>query len=96
MSKILSKTYIGLHVNYLFFQSQFMILEFSWPIFKSPHVWNFMKIHTVVAKLFYAEGQTDRYDEANSRFMQFFKRVYKCILSMKKFNNINFYALYIS
>ena len=34
-----------------------------------------MKIRTVEAKLFYAEEETDRYDEANSHFSQFFKRV---------------------
>jgi len=33
-----------------------MILEFSWQIFKNTHVWNFMKMHTVGAELFYAEG----------------------------------------
>jgi hypothetical protein len=49
-----------------------------------------MKIRTVGAELFYAEGQTDRYDEANNRFSQFCKRVKKCILSMDKFNSSNF------
>jgi len=37
-----------------------MILEFSWQIFKITHIWNFMKICTVEAEFFYAEGQTDR------------------------------------
>jgi len=30
-----------------------------------------MKIRPVGAKLFHADGQTDRHDEANSRFSQF-------------------------
>jgi len=33
-----------------------------------------MKIHPVAAELFYADGQTDRHDEATSRFLQFCKR----------------------
>jgi hypothetical protein len=52
-----------------------MILEFSWQICKSNHIWNFMKIRTVGAELFYAEGQTDRYEEANTHFSQFCKCV---------------------
>jgi len=34
-----------------------------------------MKIRPVGAELFYADGQT--HDEANKRFSQFFKRVWK-------------------
>jgi len=30
-----------------------------------------MKIRTLVAEFFYADGQTDTIDEANSRFWQF-------------------------
>ena len=30
---------------------------------------NFMKIRPVEAELFHADGQTDRQDEANSRFV---------------------------
>ena len=30
-----------------------------------------MKIRPVGAELFYADGRTDRHDEANSRFSQF-------------------------
>jgi hypothetical protein len=33
-----------------------------------------MKIRPVGAELFHADEQTDRYDEANSRFLQFFER----------------------
>jgi len=35
---------------------------------------NFMKIRPVGAELFYADGRTDRHDEANSRFSQFSER----------------------
>jgi hypothetical protein len=31
-----------------------------------------MKIHPVGAELFHADGWTDRHDEANSRFSQFY------------------------
>jgi len=33
-----------------------------------------MKIRPVGAKLFHADGRTDRYDEVNSRFSQFCER----------------------
>jgi hypothetical protein len=33
-----------------------------------------MKIRPMEAELFNADGQTDRYDEANSRFSQLFER----------------------
>jgi hypothetical protein len=33
-----------------------------------------MKIRPVGAELFNADGQTDRHDEANSRFLQFCER----------------------
>jgi hypothetical protein len=32
---------------------------------------NFVKIRSVGAELFHADGQTDRHDEVNSRFSQF-------------------------
>jgi hypothetical protein len=32
---------------------------------------NIMKIHPVGAKLFHADGQTERHDEANRHFLQF-------------------------
>ena len=38
-----------------------------------------MKIRRMGAQLFHADGQTNRYDEANSHFSQFFlapKRIY--------------------
>jgi len=39
--------------------------------FKNNHISNFMKIHAVGAKLFRADGQMKRDDEANSHFSQF-------------------------
>jgi hypothetical protein len=41
---------------------------------KNTEMQSFMKIRLVVAKFFHADGQTDRYDEANSRFSQFCER----------------------
>jgi len=38
---------------------------------KSTQIPNFMKICPLGAKLFYADRQTDRHDEANCRFSQF-------------------------
>ena len=37
-----------------------------------------MKIRPMGAELFNADGQTDRHDEANGRFSQFWERAYKC------------------
>jgi hypothetical protein len=36
-----------------------------------------MKIRSVEAELFYADGRTDRHNEANSRFSQFYEPAYK-------------------
>jgi len=38
-----------------------------------------MKIRPVVAELFHADGQTDRHDEANSRFPHFCESDYKSL-----------------
>ena len=46
-----------------------MKLEFSRQIFEK----YFLKICPVGAKLFHADGRTDKHDEANSRFLQFCK-----------------------
>jgi len=52
-----------------------MKLEFSWQFFfKNAQISNFMNIHLVGAKLLCADKQTDRHDEANTRFLQFCKR----------------------
>jgi hypothetical protein len=46
-------------------------LEFSRHIFEKNQIPYLIKISPVGAKLFHAGGQTDRHDEANSRFYQF-------------------------
>jgi hypothetical protein len=50
--------------------------EFSRQIFEKQTT-NFMKIRPVGPELFHAEGQTDRHDETNSRFMLFCERAIK-------------------
>jgi hypothetical protein len=43
-----------------------LVVRVSRKIFeKIPQMSNFMKIHTVGAELFHANGRTDRHDEAN-------------------------------
>jgi hypothetical protein len=44
---------------------------------ENPLISNFMKIRPLEAELFNADGQTDRHDEANSRFSQFCERAYQ-------------------
>jgi hypothetical protein len=48
-----------------------MKFEFSRQISKNPQISHFMNIHPVGAEVFHVDGQTDRHDEANSRFSQF-------------------------
>ena len=49
-----------------------MKLEFSQQILeKNSQISNFMEVHPVVAKVFFAERQMDRQDEVNIRFLQF-------------------------
>ena len=45
---------------------------------KNPQISDFMKIRPMGAELFNADEQTDRHDEANGRFSQFWERAYKC------------------
>jgi hypothetical protein len=66
------KMYIGLHVKYHLFLSDFnetcnIATDFR-------EISNFMKIRPVGAILFHASGH-----EANSRFSQFFERDYKLL-----------------
>ena len=58
--------YIGLHVEYPLFLSDF---NGTWPFWLY-----FMKINPVGAKLFHVEGRMDRHDEANNCFSQFCER----------------------
>jgi hypothetical protein len=64
--------YIVFHIKCAFILSDFSETYISSTEFpKIPQISNFMKIHPVGAELFYADGQVDRHDEANSRFSQF-------------------------
>jgi len=52
------------------FNETFFLDRFS----KYIKISNFMKIRVVRAEFFHAGGQTDRYDEGNSRISQFCER----------------------
>jgi hypothetical protein len=74
--------YIGLHVKYPLFLSDFNeIFNFVDKFSRNMQLSNFMKIRPVGAELFLADGRTgrgtrqiDRPNEANSRFPQFSER----------------------
>ena len=66
--------YIGLHVKYLSFLSDFNETWTPQIFEKKAWISNLMKIHPVGAELFHADGRTNRHDEANSRFSQFWVR----------------------
>ena len=51
-----------------------MKLVLSWQVFEKYQISNFIKIRSVEAELFHADGQTDKHNEANSRFSQFLER----------------------
>jgi hypothetical protein len=55
---------------------------------KNTHISNSTTIRPVNAKLLHADGhrQTDRHDEANSRFSQFCERAYKCLRRERRGN----------
>jgi hypothetical protein len=65
--------YIGLHVMYLLFLSDFNPTLPSKQFSKNTQISNFMKLHPVGAQLFHARGWTDTLDEANTCFSQFCK-----------------------
>jgi hypothetical protein len=63
--------YIGIHVKYPSFSSDFtQTLNFSTD-FRKILTSNFMKIRPVEAEFHAATGQADRYNEAKSHFSQF-------------------------
>ena len=75
VSEIWSKMYIGLHVKYPLFLSDFNETWIFWTDFQnSTSVLNFMKIHPVGAELFHADGRTDGSGEANSGVLKFCER----------------------
>jgi hypothetical protein len=49
-----------------------LIFNFLHIFLNSAHISNFTKIHPLGAELFYANGRTDKHDEANSRFSQYY------------------------
>jgi len=67
---------IGLYVKCPFSLSDFNETRTSLTCFKKKdtEISNFMKIRQVGAELFYADGRTDGYDEADSRFSRFSER----------------------
>jgi hypothetical protein len=72
------KNYIGLHVEYPLFLSDFNDTLIFWTDFsKNSQIQDFMKIRPLGAELFHADRLTDRHEEANSRFSQF------CEMSLK-------------
>jgi len=54
-----------------------MTLEFSQKFSKNTHISNFIKIRWVGAQFFHADRRTDRHDEANNSFLQFYERAKK-------------------
>jgi len=66
----ISKMYIGIHVNYLLFLFNFNATRLFDRFFKNTQISNFMKIHSVEAKLFHADIRTDRYDKMTSHFLR--------------------------
>jgi len=56
-----------------------MKLGFSQQFFQKQktQISNFMKIRAVWAEMLHADRRMDRHDEANSRFSQFFERIWK-------------------
>jgi len=79
-----SKMYIGLHVKYTLFLSNFdEIWIFSTDFRRNTQISNFTKIRLVGAESFYAGGQTDGHDEVNSLLSQFYERRLS-----KKYSNI--------
>jgi len=42
---------------------------------------NFIKIRPVGAELLYVDGQTDRHDQANSRFSRFCESAFKHVIT---------------
>ena len=51
--------------------------EFSRDFSKSTPILNFIKLRPVGVELFHADGQTDGYDQTNSRFSQFYEYAQK-------------------
>jgi hypothetical protein len=70
--------WLSYEVTFIFVRFK-CLLNFIDRYSKNTKIWNFMKIRPVGTELFRVDrrtdGQTDRHDEANSRFWQFCERV---------------------
>ena len=70
--------YLGLHVKYLLFLSDFQENSIFSTDFgkKNAQISNLMKIHPVGAEMLYGNGRTngDRHEEASSRLSQIWER----------------------
>ena len=76
--------YIGFHVTCPLFLLDFNeTLTIFGRFSKNVEISNFMKIRPAGAELFHADGQTDRYDEANSRFFAVLRTCLKTGLVMQ-------------
>ena len=68
------------NVYWASYKVPFIFVRFLWVLnfldrfSKNNQISIFIKIRPVGAELLHANGQTDRYDKANSRFSQFYKR----------------------
>ena len=79
---MIKNMYIGPHIKYPLFLSDFNESEFSRQFFENTQISNFMNTRPVGAEVFHtdgrrggrADGRTDRPDEGNSRFSKFCER----------------------
>jgi hypothetical protein len=69
--------YLGIHVKYPLFLTDFNQTWFSRQIFENLQTPNLMKIRPAVAELYHEDRRTDRHKEATSRFSQLYEGVYK-------------------
>jgi hypothetical protein len=68
--------YIGLHVEYLLFLSDFNETNIFEGFSENNQISNFKKIRPAEAESFHADGRTDRH-ETNSRLSRFCESAYK-------------------
>ena len=75
MREIWSKIYIGLHVKYPLYLSDFHEISNLSKVFRKVLKYKIvMNVRPVGTELFHADRRTDRHDETNSRFSQFYER----------------------
>jgi hypothetical protein len=76
---IIKNVHRSSHIVPLFLLDLYRILNVLDIISKYTPTQKFMKLHSVRAKSFNADGRTGRHEEANSRFSQFYERAYLSI-----------------